>query len=41
VAIGDTTEIDIHELSADEARELLDGMARHYLGMSGSEFIEE
>jgi hypothetical protein len=41
VAIGDTTEIDIHELSPEEARELLDGMARHYLGMSAEEFFEE
>ena len=35
----DTTEINIHELSPTEARDVLDGMARHYLGMSGEEFL--
>lgn len=35
----DTTEINVHELSAAEAKDLLDGMARHYLGMSGEDFL--
>jgi hypothetical protein len=34
-----TLDIDVHELTPDEGRELLDGMARHYLGMSGGEFV--
>ncbi|MBI4491419.1 MAG: hypothetical protein HY690_01325 [Chloroflexi bacterium] len=29
----------VHELTADEARALLDRQARRYLGMSGSEFV--
>lgn len=36
----DTSNIDVHELTGDEARDLLDGMARYYLGISGSEFVE-
>lgn len=35
----DTSEINIHELSAAEARDLLDGMARYYLNMSGEDFV--
>lgn len=39
IVATDTTDIDIHELSPTEAREVLDGMASYYLGMSGEEFI--
>jgi hypothetical protein len=35
----DTVDIDIHELTDDEARAMLDGMARYYLDMSGDEFV--
>jgi hypothetical protein len=31
--------VEIHELTADQGRELLDRQARRYLGMSGAEFI--
>lgn len=35
----ETADIDVHEMSPEEARDVLDGMARRYLGMSGDEFI--
>jgi hypothetical protein len=34
-----TLDIDIHELTPEEGRELLDAMARRYLGISGEEFV--
>ena len=37
--MAETLEVAVHELSPDEARELLDGLAQHYLGMSGAEFL--
>lgn len=36
--MAETLDIDVRDLSPDEADELLDGLARHYLGMSGEEF---
>jgi hypothetical protein len=34
----ETLDVDVHELSAEEAWEIIDGLAQHYLGMSGDEF---
>ena len=36
--MAETLDIDVRDLSPEEADELLDGLARHYLGMSGEEF---
>jgi hypothetical protein len=39
LSMAGTLDIDVHELTPEEGRELLDGMARSYLGMSGEEFV--
>lgn len=36
--MAETLDVDVRDLNADEAASLIDGLAQHYLGISGAEF---